>query len=659
MKKTIGLIVLGTIFSIGLCACDPAKTSGETSKQASGDKYVTSLTITASGVTAKDGFDGFMAPNATFSLAAAYEPADANKSLDITWQASPKSLFTITPSEDGKTATVKAKAEGDGTIKAVMYGENATDVVSNVLKFRIEGEHKRNADFNLGYTTYMEGTTEKPLTINTIYTSNGNPHMNNIGGAHVLVIPFGFQEDQYQRKQTTEVLDRMEKLFFGTSEEMKELGAWESLSSFYQKSSYGKSEFTGRMPKSWCIYNKSAESCTGGVEAAEYGRNWYINEYAKANHGALGADAEPLSWFDSDGDGFIDLIWVIYSHPTVSNDTQWWAYVTYTSNGKNVASPNVKTLGWASIDWSNNTLGGYDAHTYIHETGHTYGLPDYYDYNNIWSPMGGIDFMDHNMGDHNMYSKFQLGWTAPRVVDDDALITLRPGTTTGDCFIIPSPGYNGTAFDEYFMVELMAPVGLCEADYKGGYSNISGYSKPGVRILHIDARVYKGDRNTYITSRNQVATASDIRVDNSYAGRGGLYSASDYWPVLDKTGKETGQRYYTEASLIESNCDPDKNWQKDHSYTASNASLFTQGSVFNLSDKKGFAEVFMPSQTNLWNKAKTITGWSKDKKSQTYTIDKTITMNYELKVLSIDEDPTYGWTARVLVDKDAACYAAA
>ena len=658
MKKTVRLVILGAIVSMGLVACGEAKSNVPGTSQAASGDYVTSLSIAASGVTAQAGFDGFMAPNATFTVNATYEPANAKKNLDITWTASPKSLFTITPSEDGKSATVLAKAEGDGTIKATMYGANNEDVVSNTLKFRVEGDHKKNADFNKGFTTYMDGSIEKPLTINTIYTANGNPHMNNLGGAHVLVIPFGFQESEYQARQTTAVLDRMEKIFFGTTEEVRAVGGWESLSSFYQKSSYGKSQFTGKMPKSWCIFNKSAESCTGGVEAAEYGRNWYISEYAKANHGALGADAEPLSWFDSDGDGFIDLIWVIYSHPTKTNDTQWWAYVTYTGNSKNVATPNVKTLGWASIDWANGALSGYDPHTYIHETGHTYGLPDYYDYNNIWAPMGGVDFMDHNLGDHSMYSKFQLGWTAPYVVNDDALITLRPGTTTGDCFIIPSPGYNGTAFDEYFMVELMAPVGLCEADYKGGYSGTSGYSKPGIRILHVDARVYKGDRNSYLTNRTAVATASDIRVDNSYAGRGGLYSASDYWPVLDKEGKETAQRYYTECSLMESNCDPDKNWQKDHSYNASNASLFTQGSVFNLSSKKGFAEIFMPSQSNLWNKAKTITGWSRDKKSQTYTIDETITCDYELKVLSIDEDPEYGWTARVLVDKDAACYKA-
>ena len=168
MKKTFGLIILGAVFSMGLVACGEAKSNTPGTSQAAGD-YVTGLTIAASGTTAKDGFDGFMAPDATFTINATYEPANAKKNLDITWTASPKSLFTITPSEDGKSATVKAKSEGDGTIKATMYGADNQDVVSNVLKFRVEGDHKKNEDFNLGYTTYMEGSVEKPLRQHDLY----------------------------------------------------------------------------------------------------------------------------------------------------------------------------------------------------------------------------------------------------------------------------------------------------------------------------------------------------------------------------------------------------------------------------------------------------------------------------------------------------------
>ena len=648
MKK-LTTFTLSCILAMTLAACTGTGSNKTSDSQQPGG----AITIASADATAKDGFDAFMKPNDTITVTATYSGKAA--AGDYYWAGTPSSLFTITPAEDGKSASIKAKAEGDGYVTVTIYGKGgADDIVSNQLKVRIEGDHKTNADFQYALNSYKDaGNNDIPLTYNTLYKNSGNPHMNSVGGAHVLVIPLGFQEADIAQKQTSAALGKINKTFFGTTEEMQELGSWESLRSFYRKSSYGISDFDGYIPENWCVWDKAdSETCSGGVAAAEYGRTWYIREYAKANHGALGANAPTLDWFDSDKDGFIDLIWVVYSHKTVSNNTQWWAYVTYTGNGSSLGSPNVKTLGWASLDWMG---GGYDAHTYIHETGHTYGLNDYYDYNNTWSPMGGIDFMDHNMGDHCMYSKWLLAWTKPLVVNDSALITLRPGTTTGDCFILPSPGYNNTVFDEYMMFELMAPVGLAEADYKAGYSNVPGYSKPGIRVTHVDARVYRNDRNTYAQTLSEVINSHDIRVDNSYAGRGGLYNDSDYFPILDANGKEVRQNYYTETSLMESSFTETNNW-KVAGHNASNSSLFTAGNIFNLSNKKGWAKAFMPSETNLWNKAKTITGWAKDHKSQTYTIDETCTFNYEVKVLSIDEDPTYGYTARVLVTKDAAVY---
>ena len=168
-------------------------------------------------------------------------------------------------------------------------------------------------------------------------------------------------------------------------EEMEKLGAWESLATFYNKSSYGKSVFEGAVLPTWVTYEGTSAqfmSKSGGnlgPYASDYARNWYIAEYAKENHGALGADAKPLKYFDNNGDGFIDLIWIVYSHPTGSTE-DWWAYVTYTGNSSNKTKPTVKTLGFASIDWMDKAFGGYDPHTFIHETGHTYGLDDYYDY---------------------------------------------------------------------------------------------------------------------------------------------------------------------------------------------------------------------------------------------------------------------------------------
>ena len=514
---------------------------------------------------------------------------------------------------------------------------------------------KRNEDFELAKVTYMDNGVEKGLTRNTIYTNAGSPHVDgyHVGEEatiHALVVPFGFTDSNLQSVQTQENVERFKTCFFGSAEEMAEHGGTYSLADFYRTSSYGHSNFQGNVAESWCIYEgtttqfEKASKGSAGIFAANYARDWYATEYAKEGHGALGADAEPLAYYDVNKDGYIDLMWVVYSKPYQS-DTDWWAYVTYTSNAANKQKPAVKTLAWASMTFLDNAAGGYDTHTFIHETGHTYGLDDYYDYNHTWAPMGGVDYMDHNLGDHSMFSKFSLGWTRPWVVDDDAVITLRPGTTTGDCFLLPSPGYNGTAFDEYMMVELMAPVGLAKYDYENGYQSTTGYSKAGIRVTHVDNRVYLTSHDVPLTDNPEVGI--DTRIGNSKFGRISLQYDGDYWP--NENGTKTS---YSQFSIIEANCDTEKNWTLSSTYNASNNSLFRKGGFFNLKSNWGWAKTFMPSGTNLWNKAKTTTGWA-NVDTQTYEIDDTCTFNYSLKVLSIDEDPEYGYVAKVQVTANA------
>ena len=60
----------------------------------------------------------------------------------------------------------------------------------------------------------------------------------------------------------------------------------------------------------------------------------------------------------------------------------------------------------------------------------------------------------------------------------------------------------------------------------------------------------------------------------------------------------------------------------------------------------------MPSESNLWNKAKTITGWE-NATTQTYTIDETCTFNYVIKCLSIEKDAKDGYVAKVQVTANA------
>ena len=544
-------------------------------------------------------------------------------------------------------ALVACSQPGTSTSTSQTPGTSSSSSSSSSSTIQWDG--KTNEDFEYAATTYVENGVEKPLTMNTIYRNSNAPHLDSLKDQRVLVVPFGFKDEALKSVQTQATIDRINTTFFGKPGDV-DVDGWFSVKTFYETSSYGLAKFEGTVLPNWCVFNGTASQFgAGGASAASYARKWYLEEYAKPDHGQLGADAEPLTYFDQDGDGFIDLIWVVYSHPIVEN-SDWWAYVTYTTNTANVQQPSVKTLGWASIGFMDEGFGGYDPHTFIHETGHTFGLADYYDYNGSWAPMGGVDFMDHNLGDHSMYSKFTLGWTSPLVVDDTALITLRPGTTTGDCFIIPSPGYNGTAFDEYMMFELMAPTGIAEFDYKNGYKSTNGYSQPGIRITHVDSRVYKGNWDATTTENPQ--EGKDIRVGNTKGGRTGVGYDSDYWPHTNSKG-QVEKEYYTHINIMESDYDEEQNWKTAYTFNASNKSLFKKNHTFDLdpSVEGGWAQLFMPSRSNLWNKAKVNVERS-GTNIKKVEIDETCTFNYEIQVLSIVEDAEYGWVATVKVLAD-------
>lgn len=555
-------------------------------------------------------------------------------------------------------------------------------------------------DLAKGQTTYTDskGATLN-LTRSGIYKASGSPHVNshpdNGVKQKLLVAPISFQSDTTDSNwinPTDELLTKINKTFTATDDELYQLSGSKitSVQSFYEQSSFGKGAFDVVVLPTWIEYEGTAKdfqkksSGGAGVSMSTYVRNWYITEYAKTDHGKLGADWE-YTWsdFDTDNDGYLDLIWQVYAYNYDNTDTSfWWAYVTYTGNSPDYKNPTIMTLAWASTQFM-DSFNGYDPHTFIHETGHTLGINDFYDYQNAWKPMGSIDYMDQNLGDHCAYTKFAYGWINPYVLKEEDLeggktaeITLRAGTTSGDALVLASPNYNGTAFDEYFMVELMGPYGLAERDYINSYSNTTGYTKPGIRITHVDARMYYDNHDETITDPNSLgANGGDNRTCNTYGGRMGVKADSDYWPAestaktvpsnilanhpnakygtigkMNGTNNSSVNAYFTEISLMESSILA-TNWTNSSHYNATTSTLFTQGAAFNLINTKGkasaWAKNFMPSGTNLWNKAKTTLGWSGN--NMYYEIDEDMTCNFNLKVTSIEEDDTYGAVAKLTI----------
>lgn len=373
--------------------------------------------------------------------------------------------------------------------------------------------NKTATDFtSYNVPTYTSDYKTENLNKDNIGLGMGYRYLPSTGDSKILVIPIQTKDYTFTSTQ----LSLIEKGFFGSSDET----GWESVSSYYSKSSYGQLNITGEV----------TSPVTLAYTASELERN--NSSYEKQNitytdiilNGALKALTQSdstldLSEYDTNSDGYIDAVWMVYAVPYNSSSSFYWAYTTWSSQESTFSNKKPCCYAWASVDFL--TAGGYytgsifnkqtvaDSHTFIHETGHMLGLDDYYSYdystedNNYDSPVGGVDMMDFNIGDHCSFSKFLLGWKTPTVVSEEYLkandykLTLRSLTDYGDSLLIPVTGdkstaYNNTPYDEYLLVEYYTPTNLNFLDSKTLYTNnLSTYSQTGVLIYHINASVGK------------------------------------------------------------------------------------------------------------------------------------------------------------------------
>ncbi|MDR0832532.1 MAG: hypothetical protein LBM99_06525, partial [Bacillales bacterium] len=213
----------------------------------------------------------------------------------------------------------------------------------------------------------------------------------------------------------------------------------------------------------------------------------------------------------------------------------WWAF-TYLDQDNIIAdrkSPNASIYAWSSIDFMYDGYGrSLDAHTYIHETGHILGLPDYYDMQSESSigALGGLDMMDFNIGDHNAYSKYMFNWVNPEIVKENKVVNLKPTSESGEFVILPTINYNGTPFAEYLMLEYLTPTALNEKDSHGYAGNNSAmYQEPGIRLTHVDSRIAKFSNITgdFIEYTDTLQLSKEVFTDIAHSNTPSLSSGKN------------------------------------------------------------------------------------------------------------------------------------
>ena len=422
------------------------------------------------------------------------------------------------------------------------------------------------------------------------YTKNNSPTMNlnqyrqaseytglpTTGEVKLLVIPVTFSNYRCGSFCVSR-REQIRKTFFGSASET----SWHSVKSYYEASSYGALTITGVVTNwfnsPWSTSQFASLTTNVGEYPEAFDPTWAMLDAAVTWYKT--ASGSNLTEYDTDQDGFIDSVYLVYNNPNASNFSYpgsggdvFWAYTYwhYNNYGKeNVESPVGMTLVWSSFDFMHEGYGtnGIDAHTYIHELGHAFGLDDYYTYTDgDWGATGGLDMMDYNILDHNAYSKYFLGWTNPFVLNSNQMTTtvmLKPFESSGE-FLLLGNNWNGSAFDNYLIFEFYTPTGINLKDSQARYpgNQLQGFTVPGVKIYHVDARLGRYSNSTgsflgYTDSLNNSGSYPLVAHSNSLQ-----YTENENYKLLHLIEKD-GVNTFIDG------------------WTASNDTLFRQGDTFN------------------------------------------------------------------------------
>ncbi len=427
---------------------------------------------------------------------------------------------------------------------------------------------------------------------NNFYVIDGCPTS---GNPKLLVVPIWFT-DSYKyipEAQKEKVRNDIEKCYFGSDSDV----GWKSVKTYYQQLSNGKLNLTG-VVSDWYEYSESSQYFYTPSQGGE--RTTALVTEA-VNHYKTSSGVTDLSSFDSDQNGYLDGVILIYASPDYGtldktnpdqNKSNMWAYCYWLQNPKGTpASPVPNTFFWASYDFiygSNTKVGDYyagdtrycalDTHTFIHEMGHVLGLEDYYDYSEQYLPAGSFSMQDYNVGSHDPYSAMALGWANPMIPKESCTLALRPFQESHELILLSSrPSSVVSPFDEYILLEYYTATGLNAFDVEHPYLDQypSGSKEVGIRLWHVDARLLEAksraeDERVSIVSKIRSGYYYTHAMSNTYYKDGN----ADYCSLL-------GPDYYDYNILQLISSNNIKTYK--NTYAFSRSDLFTKGMSFKMS----------------------------------------------------------------------------
>ncbi len=327
--------------------------------------------------------------------------------------------------------------------------------------------------------------------------------MPSIGDVNVLVIPINFT-NTLNSEENKELINK-------AFNESNIINNNQSVSSYYKESSYGKLNLSFEV-LDWFTPLFDKDYYENYNENNKIGSDIILDEALKYYDDVL-----DYSNYDTDKDGYIDAVWMIYDITPNSNSDFWWAFTSLSSSKNKYDNLRTFAYSFGSFDfiYSSSELNEFDAKTYIHETGHLMGLDDYYSYNpSVKGPLYGADMMDYDLGDHSSFSKILLGWIKPIIVTSSGDYEIYPlSTSKFDNVILISNHEVTSIYDEYILIDYFTNEGL---NYNEGLfkNNFTQTSESGIRVYHANGMI-NYDENGKIKMSDNEYYQSGFKYNNS------------------------------------------------------------------------------------------------------------------------------------------------
>ncbi len=328
---------------------------------------------------------------------------------------------------------------------------------------------------------------------------------------------------------------------------------FDSLVSYYERASNGRLRLSGEVA-----------GTMDNMFQSSYSESYLSNDPDGSR--LLALFEECLDWlyaqdidldsYDSDDDGHIDSIHFFVDGGADAgwNNSLWPHMATVAMEAGTLEEPTIM-----SYSLSNLGFLGSSAIATIHEQGHIYGIEDYYDYSGYLDLIGGFDIQDLNMGDWNSFSKMALGWVDPLYVDlelgEEIEVELAPAALGGSPLLLATD-WNGTAYDEYVLLELFSRYGNNEISWDEYSSSYGDLGEGGIRLYHVDARLASrlssSSLLSYVDDSFLLQSAGQDESEMTYqVGHNNSFYGSDYASDNISADRLTGVSQYYLLNLIQ------------------------------------------------------------------------------------------------------------